>query len=213
MKASDIIPFYGGTYPDLFEIERRCMDRKGNVIDFLDQNLPNGLALDIGAGNGHTAERLLNDNRQIVAMEPDETMIDPEKPLIWSRGTAQSIPFHTNTFKSAYATWAFFFDGMPDVDQGLAEVARVVEPGGQIIIVDNYGYDEFCALSSRPIASDVNYWSARGFNHTVIDTVFAFDSVEEARKLLSFYFGAAGEKVEQMIFEYKVVAYTKTNQK
>lgn len=37
-----VIPFYGGKHPKLFEIERRCMDRDGKVIDFLDQHLPVG---------------------------------------------------------------------------------------------------------------------------------------------------------------------------
>jgi hypothetical protein len=36
---NQLIPFYGGKYPYLFEIERRCMDRDGKVIRFLDQIL------------------------------------------------------------------------------------------------------------------------------------------------------------------------------
>ncbi|WP_217587817.1 class I SAM-dependent methyltransferase [Lentibacillus saliphilus] len=213
MNKTDIIPFYGGTHPELFEIERRCMDRPGKVIDFLDQRLPNGKIIDIGAGNGYTAQLLIKETRPIVALEPDEMMIDSTKPLIWAKGTAQQVPFHANTFESAYATWAFFFDGMPDVDKGLAEVERVVKPGGEIIIVDNYGHDEFCALSTRKINSNVDYWTAKGFDYTVIDTVFAFDSVEEARTLLSLYFGDEAGTVNQTVFDYKVVAYTKTNHK
>ena len=51
-SAGGIIPFYGGRNPRLFEIERRCMDRGGLVIDFLTKTLPEGRILDIGAGNG-----------------------------------------------------------------------------------------------------------------------------------------------------------------
>lgn len=52
MKKTDkTIPFYGEENPLMFEIERRCMDRAGNVIALLDENLPNGMVLDIGAGN------------------------------------------------------------------------------------------------------------------------------------------------------------------
>lgn len=210
-KNSKIIPFYGGNYSDLFEIERRCMDREGKVIDYLNERLPNGFVLDVGAGNGFTAEKLQTDHRQIVAMEPDEKMVDLSKPLIWSKGVAQQIPFHENTFDAMYSTWAFFFDGIPDLNEGLKEVERVVKPGGKIFIVDNYGEDEFCSYSPRQISNNYSDWVKRGFDYEVIHTHFIFDSVDEARKLLSFYFGEKMNNIEKTKIEYKVVVYSKTN--
>lgn len=53
------------------------MDRDGKVIQFLNSFLPNGIVLDVGAGNGYTAEKLIRENRIIIPMEPDEEMIDP----------------------------------------------------------------------------------------------------------------------------------------
>lgn len=211
MKKTDIIPFYGGNRPELFEIERRCMDREGKVISFLDKKLPSGLVLDIGAGNGFTAEKLEHGSRKVVAMEPDEAMVDLRKNLVWSKGTAQHIPFHSNTFHAAYATWAFFFDGVLDIEKGLYEVSRVVKEGGDIIIVDNYGEDEFCSFSPSNISSDVNEWVERNFDYHIIHTSFIFDTVDEAKRLLSFYFGEAGMNVTKREFEYKVVAYSKKN--
>lgn len=124
-KTNKMIPFYGGNQPHLFEIERRCMDREGKVIDYLNQLLPSGKILDVGAGNGFTAEKLIRSNRTVVAMEPDINMIDPNKSLIWADGVAQNIPFHANTFDAVYSTWAFFFDGIADIENGLREVGRV----------------------------------------------------------------------------------------
>lgn len=146
-KTSKVIPFYGGLQTELFEIERRCMDRDGKVIDYLDSILPNGLIIDVGAGNGYTAEKLLRENRLIIPMEPDEKMIDLNKNLIWSNGVAQTIPFHSNTFDAMYSTWAFFFDGIKDIEDGLKEVERVVKKGSPIVIIDNFGNDEFCSYS------------------------------------------------------------------
>lgn len=208
-RNSKIIPFYGGLNPDLFEIERRCMDREDKVIHYLNRTLPDGAILDVGAGNGYTAEKLSRENRQVIAMEPDEKMIDTTKNLIWSNGVAQSIPFHSNTFDAMYSTWAFFFEGIADIDEGLLEVERVVKDGGRIIIVDNYGEDEFCSFSPHDIASTLSEWVKRGFDYHIIDTEFIFDSVEEAKKLMSFYFGEPGNEVDKTRLEYKVVAYTK----
>ncbi|MBU5465905.1 hypothetical protein KQI49_03570 [Virgibacillus sp. MSJ-26] len=44
----------------------------------------------------------------------------------------------------------------------------------------------------------------------MINTEFVFDSVEEAKELLTFYFGEQEEIVNKTRLEYKVVAYTKT---
>lgn len=204
------IPFYGGKHPRLFEIERRCMDRNGKVIDFLNQHLPSGTVLDVGAGNGHTAIRLTTPKRMVIPMEPDISMIDTSLPLVWAWGVAQEIPFHSGTFDAAYSTWAFFFDGVQDITNGLAELNRVVKPGSPIIVIDNAGSDEFCALSPREIASNSAWWKEQGFDVTIIDTSFRFDSLKEANELLSFYFGnEVAERNSATEIEYKVAAYMK----
>ena len=98
---SDVIPFYGATDPDLFEIERRCMDRDGQLINYLNRNLPDGRVLDIGAGNGFTARRLTTDRRDVVACEPSQGMIDGTVPVKWTRGVAQCLPFADSVFHAA----------------------------------------------------------------------------------------------------------------
>ena len=93
--------------------------------------------------------------------------------------------------------------------EGLKEAERVTKVGGKIVSVDNYGNDEFCSFSPREIASNVQNWVERGFTYEIINTEFIFDSVDEAKRLLTFYFGENGERVTKRQVEYKVVAYTK----
>lgn len=203
-----VTPFYGGENPRLFEIERRCMDRDGVVLRFLDNILPDGWVLDIGAGNGFVADSLTRGDRIVVAMEPDPKMIDIRKPLLWSRGVAQRIPFHDDAFHAAYATWSFFLPGVDDKLEGLTEVCRVVRPNRVIVIVDNAGDDEFCSLSNRTISDDGKWYVDHGFERRVLETSFRFDSLDEARELLGFYFGPdIGNAVETTEIEYKVAAY------
>lgn len=184
------------------------MDRDGRVIAHLDARLPEGLVLDIGAGDGFTASALTTPRRSVVALEPDPGMIDLERPLVWARGVAQDIPFHTDSFDAAYATWAFFFEGQADREAGLAEARRVVKPGGLFFMVDNAGDDEFTALSPRPLASDPAWWLERGFERTIVETSFRFDSVREATELLTFYFGDRAEGFDRTEIGYRVAVYS-----
>jgi ubiquinone/menaquinone biosynthesis C-methylase UbiE len=205
----EVIPFYGATNPRLFEIERRCMDRDGVVVDFLDRVLPQGRILDVGAGNGFVANQLLRrDRRRFVALEPDSRMVDLSRPLLWTRGVVQNIPFQNATFDAAYATWAYILAGVTDKEYGLREVLRVVKANGPVVLIDNAGGDDFCALSAKPIADDGNWYLQRGFKRTVLDTAFRFDSIDEARELLSFYFGGnAIRSIDSAEIGFRVAAY------
>ena len=126
--AVGIIPFYGSDDPELFAIEREAMDRPGLVLAVLDRALPErGLVLDIGAGDGFTAERLSTLARRIVPMEPAEGMRRPGRAgMAWTAGEAERLPFRTGAFAAAYATWAFFFAGAWDSAAG----PRRSRPGG-----------------------------------------------------------------------------------
>jgi SAM-dependent methyltransferase len=204
-----VIPFYGAHDRRLFEIERRCMDRDGRAIRRLDDLLPVGLVLDVGAGDGFTAERLSRAERTVVPLEPAHGMIARERRLPWVQGVAQELPFRAGAFAGAYATWAYFFPAIGHGDAGLTELRRIVRPGGPIVMVDNAGDDEFSAWSDDPAAfgSDPGWWAARGFEREVVETSFRFDNVDELRELFTLYFGERGRKATRLEVGYRVAIY------
>lgn len=210
-RRRTVIPFYGAGNRRLFAIERRSMDRNGRVVQRLDEILPAGRVLDVGAGDGFTAERLTRPDRVIVPLEPAFGMIDSERALPWVQGVVQRLPFPTGSFDAAYATWAYFFPSMGHGEAGLAELNRVVRPDGLIAIVDNAGDDEFLALSGNPegLSGESDWWTARGFATEIVESSFGFYSLEEARELLSFYFGETGKSITRTTFTYRVAFFTK----
>ncbi len=213
-RGGAVIPFYGADDRARFAIERRCMDRDGAVLRRLDDLLPRGdrdrpaLVLDTGAGDGYTADRLTRPDRRVVALEPAAGMLERGRALPWVRGAAQGLPFRGGALDAAYATWAYFFPELGHGDAGLAEWHRVVRPGGTLVFVDNAGDDAFSALGDQAIASDPAWWAARGFVADIVATSFRFDTLDEARALLGFYFGDRGRGVSELEIGYRVAVYT-----
>ncbi|PKK88452.1 MAG: hypothetical protein CVV64_18815 [Candidatus Wallbacteria bacterium HGW-Wallbacteria-1] len=206
----DYIHFYGSDFSELFAIERSAMDRQGKVIDFLNSNLPSGRILDIGAGNGFTASRLLGPDRQVICVEPSDTMPDFSLPLTWVQATAETLPFHQGYFDAAYSTWAYFLAGV-NKEPGLKQASRVVRPGGRLIIVDNAGEDEFSSFASDNIVSDSQWYLDRGFECHIIETAFDFKTLQDAEKLMTAFFGEesmAGNV--RLSYQYRVAAYVKS---
>lgn len=198
-----VIPFYGSTDRQMFAIERAAMDRPGKVIAALDELLPRvGRVVDIGAGDGFTAEKLTTPSRLVIPVEPAFGMIDHGRSLPWVRATAQALPFHTDAFDGAYATWAYFFPSFFNISAGLEEVRRVVRPSGPIIIVDNAGDDAFTAMTGEDHAADLDFWRAQGFEGRIVETAFVFDTLQDAEKLLTLYFGDAARPALQI--DYRV---------
>ena len=207
-----VIPFYGAAHRRLFDIERAAMDRSGRVLAALDELLPQrGLVLDVGAGDGFTAERLATRERTVIALEPAEGMRRPERPILWTGGEAEHLPLHSASVDAAYSTWAYFFSRNWDPTPGLQELDRVVRPGGQIAIVDNLGDDEFTALAPDPTAltADPEFWKGQGFDCTVIHTAFEFDSPTDADELLTLYFGPDAQHRDRLRLTYRVGLFTR----
>ena len=202
-----VIPFYGADDPATFAIERAAMDRDGLVIRALDEVLPSGRVLDVGAGDGFTADRL-GASRRIVALEPSAGMIG-ERQLTWVRGDAEHLPFAEASFDGAYATWAYFFSRDWDPTPGIAELDRVVRRGGELAIVENLGGDAFCALADGDIAADPSFWRAQGFALEQIDTAFRFDDLDDARTLLGFFFGERGREGATVDVGFRVGLFTR----
>lgn len=108
--------------------------------DAIDWLLPQGArdVLDLGAGTGKLTVRLVERGLDVVAVDPIPEMLEvlssslPDTPALL--GTAEDIPLpdsHVDSVLVAQA-WHWF-----DPDRAIAEVARVLRPGGRLGLVWN----------------------------------------------------------------------------
>jgi SAM-dependent methyltransferase len=95
--------------------------------------------LEVGGGQGELAERMQSELRAAV------TFVDQSKRMVElarARGIAdarvgdvQELPFEDESFDTVVAAWMLYH--VKDTDRGLAEIARVLEPGGTFVAVTN----------------------------------------------------------------------------
>jgi SAM-dependent methyltransferase len=115
---------------------------------FLDWLAPkSGLRwLDVGCGNGAFTERIVERCApvSVEGIDPSEAQLAFARARVTSpvarfrRGDAMALPFPDGTFDAAVMPLVIFF--VPEPAQGVAEMARVVCPGGTVAA---YAWDMF----------------------------------------------------------------------
>jgi len=94
--------------------------------------------LDLASGTGKLTRALVATGATVVASEPSPAMqatfasILPDTPQV--RSTAENLPFADDTFDAVTVAQAFHWFDAP---VALAEIARVVRPGGGLALVWN----------------------------------------------------------------------------
>jgi demethylmenaquinone methyltransferase/2-methoxy-6-polyprenyl-1,4-benzoquinol methylase len=94
--------------------------------------LPSGRILDLGAGTG--AVNPILEQREIVALDPAPEMLALNDAVGRVVAVGESLPFGDETFDAVFS--AYVFRNLDSVDATMAEVARVLRPGGMVGIVD-----------------------------------------------------------------------------
>jgi demethylmenaquinone methyltransferase/2-methoxy-6-polyprenyl-1,4-benzoquinol methylase len=102
---------------------------------------PGGRALDVACGTGDLAielARRAGPTGEVIGSDFSEEMLvrarakAPE--LRWEWGNALELPYDDGAFDAS--TVGFGARNFSDLDRGLAEMARVVRPGGRVVVLE-----------------------------------------------------------------------------
>ena len=96
------------------------------------ERLPPGRLLDLGSGTGVAAP--VFGDRQVVALDPVREMLSLSSISHRVAAVGESLPFPDASFDSVFS--AFVFRNLTSIDRTLAEVHRVLRPGGMAAVVD-----------------------------------------------------------------------------
>ena len=111
---------------------------------------PGHRVLEIGCGTGNLALRAqrMHPDAEVVGIDPDPLALERARrksdraglPVRWDRGKAGELPYPDESVDRVLS--AFMFHHLDDAEKksALAEVRRVLRPGGQLHLVDFAGH-------------------------------------------------------------------------
>jgi SAM-dependent methyltransferase len=181
----------------------RVLDVEGKILRALEALGPVG-GRDVVVVDGSAGVRA----RQLASLGARVTVVPP------SAGARYDAP--DGSADVVIAFWSAFRD---DINDEVKRVARVLRPGGRLLVIHDYGRDDVAEL--RGVIPEHGTWSRRdgpflgsGFKVRVVHCWWTFDSMEEARSFLAAAFGDTGRAVAARLtrprLSYNVAIYHRT---
>jgi ubiquinone/menaquinone biosynthesis C-methylase UbiE len=185
-------------------------DHRGNLFAALTEIRPlEGLTIvDMGAGTGRMTRILALMAARVIAVDQAFSMLATASRVLgesglenWHvlNGQNEYLPLRSGFADVVVEGWSFGHSPswypetwQSHIDTLLAEAARVLRPGGTIILIETLGTG---ARKPHPpterLARLFSYWEQLGFHHRWVRTDYQFESVDEADELTRFFFGDA----------------------
>jgi SAM-dependent methyltransferase len=188
--------------PELYELENRALDPEGLVLAAMRSLAPwSGRTLvDLGCGSGYWLPGYADEAALVIGVEPDPALLDlaarRDRRARALAGSAEHIPLEDASVDVVHARFAYFWP--PGCEAGLAEVLRVLTPGGTLVVVDNdQRHGEFAELlrsaanaaQGRADTTDA-WWAERGARRVEVMSRWLFDSRADLEAVLRLEFPA-----------------------
>ena len=204
--------------PVVYELENRAADPDGLLEAAMAAIAPwaGRVVLDLGAGTGFHLPRFHAGAAHVVAIEPH----GPSRLRAMARvvalglectsvvaGSAERIPLPDASVDVAHARFAYFFG--PGCEPGLAELARVIRPGGTAFVIDKDlrggTFADWLRRSPRYPQTDPavteGFWAAQGFALTRVASEWRFADRATFAAVVRLEFGEA--LAEQLLAEHR----------
>lgn len=122
--------------PDQLPQLRDELDLLADLVPLAEQRI-----IELGCGNARLARALVQRfaGSQVVGLEVDEVQHaknvgSPQERLLFMAGSAEAVPFPDASFDGALMLKSLHHVPLDGMDAALAEVARVVRPGGWLYV-------------------------------------------------------------------------------
>lgn len=185
-------------------------DHEGNLLKSLAEKVPldGARVVEFGAGTGRLTAMLAPKVETIHAHDASSAMLDVARAKLealetdnWWLAVAdnRSLPLPSGRADLSIEGWSFGHatkwnpDGWrADVSAMVAEMSRVLRPGGMSVVIESLGTNVTEASAPTPALEEFyQTLETDGFERTVVSTDYLFESVDQAVELMGFFFGDA----------------------
>ena len=182
-------------------------DNQNNLPKEINQirDIQGSTIVEFGAGTGRLTRFLAKDAAFIAASDLSHHMLSQAKGILRKnhvRNThlcvadMRQTPYASQSADVIIAGWSFCYLAVWGTDQwkkgleqGLEEAERLLQPGGVMILFENFGTG-FENPTPPPHLSDYfEFLNNNGFRSTWFRTDYQFEDLSEAVELSSFFFG------------------------
>ncbi len=201
-------------HPETYEIENRAVDRAGAILRLMQRLGPwdGRCVLDVGCGTGFHLPLFAGTARSVTGVEPHADLAAIARRRTRRLGnvtvvqaSADSIPLGDRSVDVVHARWAYFFG--PGCEPGLAELDRLVRPGGRAFVIDNDPARSTFGAWFRRGYPDVDhgavarFWDGLGWERHPVDMAWTFDHRADLESVVRIEF--PGEVAEEILAEHE----------
>lgn len=207
-------------HADQYERLINCEDYQYNILPAVQNIFPlDGMhVMDIGAGTGRLTRLLAPFVRSILAMDASAAMLQVARQSLQDSGWRnwyvcaadnRQIPVANASADLVISGWSFSYLAVwggesweQELQKGLAEVKRVLKPGGMVILLETLGTGFETPQPPGHLTDFFAYLGEQRFDSTWLRTDYQFQSLPEAMQLANFFFG---QEMAQKVQENKWV--------
>jgi len=161
--------------------------------------------IEFGAGTGRLTRALASGAALVAASDLSHHMLSTAKGVLESQKYANTLicaadmrrtPFAQHSADMVIAGWSFCYLAVwgndrwkDELQRGLDEAARLLRPGGVLIMLENYGTGYEAPNPPPHLNGYFEFLASRGFQSAWFRTDYQFEDLTEAIELSSFFFG------------------------